>query len=300
MKKLEFFIVPLCAALVVCFGFGQVGIAQQNDEKSAAEKVEKPPGEAAETQAFLGLGVAPLHPAIASQLSDVIGKDRGVMVANVTKDSPADQAGLKLHDVLVTYDKHDVYSPEQLVKMVRNDKAGREVVLGYVHAGQLHEATIKLGEAPKRESVHPGLGLRLPLQRDDLGEFDLKRFGLLPDNRFWQGLPDDPSQWTEFQSMSVTKNEDGNYRAEIKYRHEKENIERVYEGTRDEIKDAIKSDKDLPQQVKNHILRAMDERPNIRDFVPQEFFRGLNRFNRDFFDRDSLERELFNWPEIDF
>ena len=300
MKKRAFFIVPLCAALLVCITFGTVGHAQQKSDKSAAVQGQAFQDEAAVSQAFLGVGVTSIHPALGSQLPKVIGKDRGVMVANVTKDSPADQAGLRIHDVLISYDKQDVYSPEQLVKLVRNDKPGREVVLGYVHAGELHETTIKLGETPLREPVRPGLGFRFPLQRDDLGEFDLRRFGLRPDINLWQGLPDDASRWTEFQSMSVTKNEDGNYRAEIKYRHENENIERIYEGTREEITDAIKADEELPQQVKNHILRAMDERPNIRDLVPENFFRGLNRFDHDLFNRDMFDRELFSWPDVNF
>ena len=38
--------------------------------------------------------------------------------------SPADMAGLKVHDEIVTYDKQDIYSTQQLVKLVRNNEPG--------------------------------------------------------------------------------------------------------------------------------------------------------------------------------
>ena len=101
MQEREFFIVPLGAVLVVCLMLGKAGFAQQKSElpeKSAAEESATSQGEAVESQAFLGLGVTSLHPAVESQLSQIIGKGRGVMVANVTKDSPAAQAGMQLHD----------------------------------------------------------------------------------------------------------------------------------------------------------------------------------------------------------
>jgi len=59
------------------------------------------------TEPYLGVGAVPLHPALTAQLPEVTGKGRGVLVANVMKGSPAEHAGLKVHDILISYDKQD-------------------------------------------------------------------------------------------------------------------------------------------------------------------------------------------------
>ena len=103
-----------------------------------ARAQEKPAADAtqAATEARLGIGVSPLPELLTSHLPDVIGKGRGVLVSEVVADSPAAKAGLQKHDVLVRYGDQDLYSPEQLVKRVRNDAPGNEVQIEYVRAGR--------------------------------------------------------------------------------------------------------------------------------------------------------------------
>ena len=47
----------------------------------------------------------------------VLPKGQGVLVVQVTPDTPAAKAGLRPRDILVNYDDQKLYSPEQLIKL---------------------------------------------------------------------------------------------------------------------------------------------------------------------------------------
>ena len=149
-------IIALLALLGCLFAISIPSAASADGDKAQnpATSTEKSKG------AYLGLSLAPLHPALATHLADVIGKGRGVLVTDVVSGSPAYKAGIGLHDILVSYEKQDLYSAEQLVKLVQNDKPDREVVIGFVHRGELKEAKIRLEPSPSRANRLPS-GCRL-------------------------------------------------------------------------------------------------------------------------------------------
>jgi membrane-associated protease RseP (regulator of RpoE activity) len=147
-----------------------------NATSADADNGSEKPSAAAEADAkgpYLGVALGPVHPALASHLSDVIGKGRGVLVTDVVAGSPAQKAGISEHDILISYDKQDLYSPEQLAKLVQNDKVDREVAIVFVHQGKLTEAMIHLAEAPAKDVARSRTAYRLPL--DELIPFE--RFG---------------------------------------------------------------------------------------------------------------------------
>jgi S1-C subfamily serine protease len=89
-----------------------------------------------------GLGLAPVSPV---RLPDASGEGRGVLIASVAPESPAAKAGLKMHDVVIRYDQFDIYSPEQLMQLLGNEKAGREVVVTFDRAGKILETKLAVG-----------------------------------------------------------------------------------------------------------------------------------------------------------
>jgi S1-C subfamily serine protease len=99
--------------------------------------------------AYSGLTLAPASPV---RLPSVTGQPRGVLIANVTPVSPAAQAGIQMHDVVIAYDHQDVYSPEQLTQLLASEKPGREVVVTVARAGNLLETKMTLGQ-PNAESI---------------------------------------------------------------------------------------------------------------------------------------------------
>lgn len=257
---------------------------------STAEAVDNGDAKSTDTQprqAHLGIGVEPLPSVLTSHLPEVIGKGRGVLVSDVSKDSPAAKAGLQKNDVLIRYDDQDLYSPEQLVKRVRNDEIGKEIELEYVRAGKLNTVKVALAEKPIQTAVKsnwPGL-----TKRFDVPLIPYKPDFLTED----QDLLDEGTEWTRFESMRVMKGNDGKYNAEVKYKDEDgRSIAREYAGTRQEVRDAIESDEELPQTQKDQLLRSLDDRGEgiLPDFNFPNWGPTWQPWNR----------ELFNWPDLTF
>lgn len=268
--------------LIVCLIASLAGF--QLNRESRGQDINTPAKNKTK-QAQLGVGVTPLHPAISGQLSSILGKGRGVMVGYVVKGSPAEQAGLRVYDLIVSYDEQDVYSTEQLVKLVRNDKPGRKLTIGYVRGGQLAETNITLGEIELRPTIPQRL------------------FGLTGEERFnlprlrtpeqWRSLiPDvkDTENWAQFESLSISRNAKGVYTAKITYRDQDQKLEKTYEGTREELQAAIGADKELPEVARDHLLRGLDMKNRLRDLM-----------NRDrLFRMGNFEWGRFDWPNLDF
>jgi S1-C subfamily serine protease len=95
------------------------------------------------TSPYCGIGLAPVSPA---RLPDKTGQGRGVLIASVVPESPAAKAGLKTHDVVIRYDHQDVYSPEQLMKLVQDDEPGRDIVVTFLRAGKVLETKMTLSQ----------------------------------------------------------------------------------------------------------------------------------------------------------
>jgi len=70
----------------------------------------------------------------------------GLLVNQVTRDSPADRAGLKKGDVVLTYNSRSVTTPEQLRDLVRNTVPGRPVALGIWRDGARKSVDVKVGD----------------------------------------------------------------------------------------------------------------------------------------------------------
>ena len=269
-------------SLALCFVALLTGTCLQQpsvgQETEPAKSQKETPAESKE--AHLGIGVVPMHPTLAIQLSSVIGKDRGVVVANVAMDSPAAAAGIQVHDLIVTYDKQDVYSTEQLVKLVRNDKPGREVMVEFIRDAKLMEVAVKLDAVAVRHKT-----MRWPISEIPVPE--------LPGRRQWVGMVPpllDSANWDHFESLNISKDEDGNYKAKIVYRDDEKTLDKSFEGTREEIEEAIKNDEEIPASAKDHLQRALDMKVRVQEF----FERGPN------LDTNGWPLEHFQWPNKDF
>ena len=70
----------------------------------------------------------------------------GLLVNQVTRDSPADRAGLEKGDVILTYNSRSVTTPEQLRDLVRNTAPGRAVALGIWRDGARKSIDVKVGD----------------------------------------------------------------------------------------------------------------------------------------------------------
>ena len=90
-------------------------------------------GEGRVRRAYVGIagGPRPLPPRVSTEL----GRDRAIEVVEVVAGSPADRAGLRAEDLIVSVDGADVNDVGDLQRLMTADRIGREVALGVVRGG---------------------------------------------------------------------------------------------------------------------------------------------------------------------
>jgi serine protease Do len=92
---------------------------------------------------YLGVGVADVNAERAERLK--LKQETGVEITTVTKDSPAEKAGLQKGDVVLEYNNERVESMEQFVRLVRETPVGRTVKLLVSREGQPRTINATLG-----------------------------------------------------------------------------------------------------------------------------------------------------------
>jgi len=236
-----------------------IGPARSEDAPAKTQ----PPGTSTQTgvkQTYLGMEVEFVPSALSSQMPGILPKGQGVMILHVTKDSPAAKAGLQRDDVLLSYGDQKISSPEQLVKMVRNDKPGHEIALNFVRGGKSENCKIMLGE---REVPNAGEKPHV--------------FRFRPDERFQQIFEESEartggSAWESFDALKLTRLDANRWRAEIEYRSKEGKKERkAFEGTRAEIRKMVQEEKDMPANEQGHLLRTLNLHPPVFEFYFPHF-----------------------------
>ncbi len=85
-----------------------------------------------------------------------VDADGGAVVSRVVPDSPAEEAGLKAGDVILSLDGKAVASSAELRNRIGLMKPGRKVRLGVVRKGRTLTVKATLGEAKQAETALDG------------------------------------------------------------------------------------------------------------------------------------------------
>jgi serine protease Do len=98
------------------------------------------------TRGWLGVSVQPVTPELARSFG---AKDaKGVLVADVVQDSPAQQAGLQRGDILLEFDGKKVEAPPDLQRAVGLSNPGTTVQVKFWRDRSERQLQIRLGEFP--------------------------------------------------------------------------------------------------------------------------------------------------------
>jgi serine protease Do len=131
---------------------------------------------------YLGVRIQPVDDTIAQAMG--LDGTAGALVAEVTPDTPAAQAGLKEGDVVLSLDGTDVDSPRMLSRRIADIAPGKSVTLSVWRDGARQDIAVTTAELPADDRVAsaegtteapavPKLGLGLeqvtPDQRTELG-----------------------------------------------------------------------------------------------------------------------------------
>lgn len=103
------------------------------------------------TRGWLGVQVQDVSRELAESMQ--LKKAEGALVARVLPTSPAEQAGMKVGDVIVEFDGKEVNSSSALPPIVGVAKVGSKVDVKVVRDGKVTTLGVKLGELPGEESA---------------------------------------------------------------------------------------------------------------------------------------------------
>jgi membrane-associated protease RseP (regulator of RpoE activity) len=92
---------------------------------------------------YLGIGPRDITPNRVAALK--LKDDSGVEVAEMDHDAPAAKAGVKIGDVILSYNNQKVESAEQLKRLIHETPVGKTVQLGIVRSGQQQTVAVTLG-----------------------------------------------------------------------------------------------------------------------------------------------------------
>jgi serine protease Do len=148
------------AALVVTVGFGAaVGPVVRGQSQSSRERAVKPRAFQMISGSGSWIGVSVRDVDESDQKQSKLPGVGGVIVEEVSTDSPAATAGVKEGDVVVEFDGERVRGTRQFARLVQETPAGRKVQAAVVRDGQRSTITIE------------------PRESDGFRYFDLERLG---------------------------------------------------------------------------------------------------------------------------
>lgn len=133
-------------------------------------KAKKPPRKVEAFKFFTDGGGAHLGVVLEEIEADDVSRlklseERGALVKEVVEGSPAEKAGLKEDDVILSFQGDRVWSAAQIRRLVRETPPGRRVALEVSRAGSVQRLTAQLDEARSRGLLGDGdldFNLELP------------------------------------------------------------------------------------------------------------------------------------------
>jgi S1-C subfamily serine protease len=95
---------------------------------------------------YLGITLRDLTPALASQLG--LATSKGVLVSYIAPNGPADKAGIKVNDVITSFQNQKVSDASHLIKLLWQYKVGDKVKITFWRGNTEKEVFVTLAERP--------------------------------------------------------------------------------------------------------------------------------------------------------
>jgi membrane-associated protease RseP (regulator of RpoE activity) len=224
-------------ATAAFFGLVCAGSLSAEDQAGSSKTEHK------QHHIYLGIKVQAMRPGMNENLPQGFRAGQGVFVAGVAPSSPAAKAGLKSHDIIMSFDDQKIFSPQQFVGLVRSDKSGREVELTVLRDGKPEQIKVTLGSQQVAETPHSA-----------------SRGGAPESAKSSEGHANENAAADEtFDSMVLQKVGKDKFKVEIQYLDKSGKLEKhQFEGTLKDLHQKIVSEKDLPRSEREQLLRSLN------------------------------------------
>lgn len=247
----------VCLVLLTTVSAWSVQPSLADNEPKSKETKDTQQRQSHDESAYLGVLVTSVHPALARHLKELPNPNQGLTVEEIADDSPAEKAGIKPHDILLNFDDQKLFSAEQFAKLVHSDKPGRQAKLELLRDGQKQAVQVTLGKADD-QNFDPWMP---PMEEHPFHFGHLRRMQRRLDGQRPAG------EWKDFDSLTLKKLGDNKFHVEVQYLgKDNQTHKHAFDGTREEIRTAIRQEKDLKPAERSHLLRSLNMRPDDDSF----------------------------------
>jgi Do/DeqQ family serine protease len=98
------------------------------------------------TRGWLGVGIQPLTPELAKSFG--VSAEEGILVNQVMPKGPAEAAGLKTGDLILSLDGKPVKDPRQLQRIIAEAEVGKSLELTILREKEKRTLKVQVGEMP--------------------------------------------------------------------------------------------------------------------------------------------------------
>ena len=102
------------------------------------------------TRGYLGILIQDVTPELAKAFN--LKEEKGALVAQVSKGSPADKGGIEQGDVIVEFDGKEIAESKDLPRLVASTPVGKIVMVKVSRDGKLVERRVKVGELEEKKA----------------------------------------------------------------------------------------------------------------------------------------------------
>jgi serine protease Do len=153
---------------------GSVGIGFSVPSNIASVVIEQLKDYGRTRRGWLGVRIQDVTPEIAESLK--LDSPRGALIADVTAGGPAEEAGLKAGDVVLSFDGKPVPEMKRLPRLVAETQIGKTADLEYWRDGKSNKVKVKVGDLEEAMKT----GLVAGGESDDGGQVSLAGMTLAP------------------------------------------------------------------------------------------------------------------------
>jgi len=98
------------------------------------------------TRGWLGIGIQPLTPELAKSFG--VSADEGILVNQIMPKSPAEAAGLKVGDLILTLDGKPIKDARQMQRLVAEAEIGKTIAVIVLRDKTKRALKVQVGEMP--------------------------------------------------------------------------------------------------------------------------------------------------------